>query len=52
MNMFKSKDHASVESSSKAARSKSKASTYNSVMYKGGKWRKWAYNAILNENVY
>ena len=25
---------------------------YNVVMYKGGKMSKWAYNAILNENVY
>ena len=22
--------------------------TYNSVMYKGGKWTKWAFNAIFN----
>ena len=25
---------------------------YNVVMYKGGKWRKWAYNAIFTKNVY
>ena len=25
---------------------------YNAVIYKSGKWSKWAYNAILNEKMY